>query len=149
MQRYGYLLPVKEILHSEAAPLESSVCRPYPGYLKLNTFPMIQEDEFTDNSGHKFYSRSWIPKEEPVATVYFCHGLGEHTGRYDTLFEKFNEANIRVHSFDSRGYGRTVKLNGQEGDIGGYSMVEKDITAFIDRFPSDTPKILVHSTLDN
>ena len=107
---------------------------------------MIRECEFSDESGHKFYSRSWIPENTPVATVYFCHGLGEHTGRYDALFEKFNEADIQVFSFDSRGYGRTVKLNGREGDIGGYSMIEKDISTFIDQFPSDTPKILVHPT---
>lgn len=50
-----------------------------------------------------------------VATVTFCHGIGEHIKRYDAVFTTFAEAGIAVHSFDQKGFGETGKKNGGLG----------------------------------
>lgn len=104
---------------------------------------MIAEGEFCDETGHRFYTRTWKP-DNPKAVVYFLHGLGEHVGRYDHVFSQFSDAGIMVHAFDSRGYGKTIQLNGRTGDIGGYKILEHDVKAFIAAYPTDLPKFLVH-----
>ena len=33
--------------------------------------------------GKEIYTRLWEDVAEPIGVVQICHGLGEHSGRYD------------------------------------------------------------------
>ena len=67
------------------------------------------------------------------ATVLFIHGLGEHCNRYNHVFEQFIQNGIKVHSFDQRGFGRTVRMNGIHGHNEGFKQVIRDCKAASDR----------------
>ena len=52
-----------------------------------------------------FISRD-IP-ENPRAVLVIVHGLAEHSGRYDYVAEKFQNAGFGVIRFDNRGHGKS------------------------------------------
>jgi acylglycerol lipase len=84
----------------------------------------------------KLYTKTWIPKEEIIATVIFCHGLGEHINRYHEMFEYFSENAIKTTAFDQRGFGHTVRLQGNHGVAGttdGLETTLKDIKIISDK----------------
>jgi acylglycerol lipase len=72
-------------------------------------------EAWVDSKNHKLYTRTWEPIDNVIATVIFVHGLGEHCSRYDEMFTIFAQNGIKVKSFDQRGFGNTVRLNGIHG----------------------------------
>ena len=94
--------------------------------------PVTSKEDWTIAStpSVKLYTKTWIPEEEIIATVIFCHGLGEHINRYDELFTFFAENAIKTTAFDQRGFGHTVRLQGILGVAGttdGLETTLKDI----------------------
>lgn len=68
------------------------------------------------------------------SVLYCVHGLGEHIGRYDRLFQKFNAAGIRVHGFDHRGHGQTYTMNRTtmtKGHLGDLMAAMRDVDALL------------------
>jgi acylglycerol lipase len=59
------------------------------------------------------FTRDWEPAGPPRAVVALVHGLGEHSGRYETLASRFTERGIAVRAVDLRGHGRSP---GPRGD---------------------------------
>lgn len=59
-----------------------------------------------------FYQKD-IP-ENPKAIVIIVHGLCEHSGRYDYVTYKLNEAGFIVYRFDNRGHGQS---GGEQGYV--------------------------------
>ncbi|WP_040482355.1 alpha/beta hydrolase [Luminiphilus syltensis] len=51
--------------------------------------------------------RQWLPAHTPVATLLLLHGLGEHSGRYQALGERFAQRGIAVFALDHRGHGQS------------------------------------------
>jgi alpha-beta hydrolase superfamily lysophospholipase len=86
--------------------------------------------------------------ENPKATVYFHHGLGDHCERYVEVFEQFNKHQIQVHAFDCRGHGQSIQLNPKaiEGHMGAWERQMKDLEIFIESKSSKGSKILVLMT---
>jgi acylglycerol lipase len=76
---------------------------------------MFEKEEWIKAKGVKLYTKQWLPDGEIIATLLFLHGLGEHIGRYNEIFKKFTENGIKVGSFDQRGFGQTVRMNGYHG----------------------------------
>jgi len=105
---------------------------------------MIKEEEIITEDGYRLYTRSWIV-EQPNATIYLHHGFGEHSNRYNLLFEKFGQAGFQVHAFDSRGHGISAKLNPKcpSGHMGTWQNVKADMETFIKHFDSPKDKFLV------
>ncbi|KAJ3306160.1 hypothetical protein HDV03_000394 [Kappamyces sp. JEL0829] len=84
----------------------------------------------------KLYTKTWVPEEEIIATVVFCHGLGEHVNRYDELFDYFAAHGIKTTAFDQRGFGHTVRLQGNHGVAGdkdGLETTIRDVKVISDR----------------
>lgn len=75
----------------------------------------MEKEEWVQAKGVKLYTKQWIPDGDIVATVVFIHGLGEHCNRYNFIFTDFAKKGIKVASFDQRGFGQTVRLNGKHG----------------------------------
>lgn len=63
----------------------------------------------------EIFERTW-PLDGAKAGVVVVHGLAEHSGRYDYVARKLNEAGYAVYAQDVRGHGRSV---GFPGDMGG------------------------------
>jgi acylglycerol lipase len=84
-------------------------------------------ESWVENKNHKLYTRTWTPTDNIIATVLFCHGLGEHCSRYDQMFSIFAENGIKTKAFDQRGFGHTVRLNGFHGYNDGIDSTFSDI----------------------
>lgn len=65
------------------------------------------EGTFTAYDGLTIYHQSWLPDGDVKAAVVLVHGLGEHSGRYEHVALRLNEAGYAVHALDHRGHGRS------------------------------------------
>lgn len=72
------------------------------------------ESTHTARDGSSIYWQEWLPDGEPRAALVLIHGLGEHSGRYPHLAQRFTDRGIAVFSQDNRGHGRTP---GTRGDM--------------------------------
>ncbi|KAJ9065784.1 hypothetical protein DSO57_1015994 [Entomophthora muscae] len=92
----------------------------------------ITDNFFKNNIGVEVFYKVWQPKAAPKAHVVFCHGHGEHVSRYDQIFAKFAESNIKVLAFDQVGCGETGKRVNDIGGAMGEEQVLRDMTFAID-----------------
>ena len=73
-----------------------------------------------------FY-QSWRPVfSEKVLVI--VHGLGEHSGRYQSVVETFTQEGFSVYGYDHRGHGRS---GGQRGHIRRFSELTDDLKHFL------------------
>ncbi len=64
------------------------------------------------------------PVDNPRAAILFCHGLGEHIGRYNVLIEYFNEEGFVCAGSDHLGHGKSP---GKRGDAASYDLFLDEI----------------------
>lgn len=85
--------------------------------------------EFTIQSkdGLKLFALDWSP-ESPKAVVCLVHGLGEHSGRYDHVADRLNQAGYSVLASDLRGHGRS---EGQRGHTPSFEYFMDDIDVLL------------------
>ncbi|KAG0199961.1 hypothetical protein BGX28_006868 [Mortierella sp. GBA30] len=95
--------------------------------------PTSKEEWIKAEDGHEIFTKTWFAIGQPVASIVFVHGLGEHIVRYDHVFEEFNKAGFQVSGFDQRGFGQTGKKSKSLGASGGYDKAIPDITAALKR----------------
>ena len=69
-----------------------------------------------------------FPVEKSKFSILLIHGLGEHSGRYSHVIEKFNKNQISVFTLDTRGHG---KSEGKRGHSPSFSQLMDDIQLFI------------------
>lgn len=62
--------------------------------------------------GLRMYGQAWDPGSDPRAVVCLVHGLGEHSGRYAYVGNKFAEAGYALLAYDIRGHGKSEGLRG-------------------------------------
>jgi acylglycerol lipase len=75
--------------------------------------------------GIQLLTRHW-PAAEPWAVMLIVHGLGEQSGRYEHVGERFAAAGIDTHAYDHRGNGRS---GGRRGDVDRWSRYHDDLEA--------------------
>ena len=63
--------------------------------------------------GAEVYRQQWLPDTDPRGVVCLVHGLGEHSGRYGHLAQRFTDEGFAVFAMDLRGHG---KSSGSRGD---------------------------------
>ncbi len=68
---------------------------------------MSEIETLPARDGTLLLTRRWDPpgNREPWATVLLVHGLGEHSGRWESVGERLAAAGLAVRSFDLRGHG--------------------------------------------
>ena len=94
----------------------------------------------------KLYTKTWLPLQTPKARLVFVHGFSDHCNRYGILFQTLAQQDIKVYSFDQRGWGRSVQAPAQKGLSGPTSQVLQDITTMIKSLPTaekDVPLFLM------
>ena len=57
--------------------------------------------------GVELYWQGWLPSGDPRGVLLICHGMGEHSGRYDTVVETLVPDGWAVYGLDHRGHGRS------------------------------------------
>ncbi|KAF8961334.1 hypothetical protein BGZ46_001372 [Entomortierella lignicola] len=98
-----------------------------------NEVPSSKEEWIVAEDGYEIFTKTWYAVGDPVASVVFVHGFGEHITRYDHVFVEFNRAGIQVSAFDQRGAGETAKRSRSVGETGGYAKAIPDITEALQR----------------
>jgi alpha-beta hydrolase superfamily lysophospholipase len=86
------------------------------------------ESQWTSNNQVKFYVQEWLPDGEIVASITLVHGIGEHSGRYQSMAEYYCSKGISILSYDQRGHGKT---EGKRGHIRSYDIAADDIDHFL------------------
>ncbi|MFK7735983.1 MAG: lysophospholipase [Pirellulaceae bacterium] len=80
------------------------------------------------SEGCKKFVRQWNPPSDPWASVCFCHGLGEHSGRYENLAQAFCREGLKVFAFDQQGHGQSPE---GRGCIESYSAMMDDVESML------------------
>lgn len=51
--------------------------------------------------------QGWLPAEPPSGVLLLCHGVGEHSGRYESVLDVLVPDGWAVYGVDHRGHGRS------------------------------------------
>jgi len=84
---------------------------------------VLRERHFINSRGKKIFSRQWIPDRQVDAFILLLPGYSEHSGRYDTVAKKLNDAGLAVFSIDYEGHGQS---SGLRADIREFSYYVDD-----------------------
>jgi alpha-beta hydrolase superfamily lysophospholipase len=88
----------------------------------------------TAQDGTELRTRHW-PATDPWTSLLLVHGLGEHSGRYEHVGERFSAAAIDTHAFDLRGQGAS---GGRRGDIDHWGRYHDDVAERLDALRADS-----------
>jgi len=66
----------------------------------------VSDTTFKTTDGFTLYECTW-QIEAPKGVVLICHGIAEHSGRYDHVARSLCSAGYNVVSFDLRGHGKS------------------------------------------
>lgn len=83
-----------------------------------------------------YYTISAAP--QPKAIIALIHGLGEHSGRYKHLNQRFIDNEISVFALDLRGHGLS---EGQRGHAPSFEQLWSDIDIFLNKIRHTYPNI--------
>ncbi|KAL5333085.1 Alpha/Beta hydrolase protein [Aspergillus crustosus] len=94
------------------------------------------------SDGLEVFSRVWEPSTAPTAHIAFLHGFSDRCDHYDAFFSLLvAHYPIKVHAWDRRGWGKTVKTKSQNGDIGRTAQVVGEINEALVHIASTIPDI--------
>ncbi len=97
------------------------------------------ETSYTAHDNQKLYLQAWMP-ENPKAGLLLVHGLGEHSGRYGHLVEKWNKLGVAVFTFDGRGHGKSAGVK-PTAYFDSYEEYLKDIDALFAKVKAYLPSM--------
>lgn len=95
------------------------------------TYQIISAD------GTALLIRHW-PAKSAKAVMALVHGLGEHSGRYESLAPDLVEADIAVIALDLRGHGQS---EGKRGVCTAYQLLHEDVTALLTEARAQYPNL--------
>ncbi len=106
-----------------------------------------KELKWSTRDGIPIYGQSWATEQNSAkATICIVHGFGEHSGRYQYVAQKYNDAGYNVIAFDHRGHG---KSGGQRGHTPSYDFLLDDVDILLEQaelnFPNTKKIIHAHS----
>jgi acylglycerol lipase len=87
-----------------------------------------KDGTLTGIGGLQLYYQGWLPDGMPKATVFLCHGLAEHGGRYAHLGEYLAGRGFAMWALDYRGHGRSEGLRGY---VERFDLFAEDMCAFV------------------
>jgi alpha-beta hydrolase superfamily lysophospholipase len=100
----------------------------FPSQL-LGNLVMKHYAETVDGSGHcSLYYQCWYPEESSQAVVVLVHGLGGHSGLFQTVVDYLVPQGYAVYALDLRGHGRSM---GQRGHINSWQEFRADLQRFL------------------
>lgn len=88
----------------------------------------------------KLFTVSVSPSNLYSANLVFIHGYAEYSGRYNWVFQKLNEAGIRVYSYDHRGHGRS---EGARAYVADFKLFIRDMREYMSTLPAFDKPVFV------
>eukprot|EP00049_Salpingoeca_infusionum_P010901 m.187786 g.187786 ORF g.187786 m.187786 type:complete len:293 (-) comp14781_c0_seq1:441-1319(-) len=108
----------------------STALRPWTAKFEEENTVMVNQQ------GIRLHRYEKVPTGEKKALLYFCHGVGEHLGRYHHFFDRLVEAGYVVFAHDLVGHGRS---EGERVRVSHFSVFQHDVIADVvgtrQRFP--------------
>lgn len=98
------------------------------------------EGRFEGHDGASLFRRSWPPAGPARGVIVNLHGLGDHSGLYQTVTEHFTARGFAVHAPDLRGNGRSP---GARGHIGSWREYREDLRRFVALVRGEEPGLPV------
>ena len=89
----------------------------------------------TSDDGMKIFYRHY-PADSERARMVIAHGLGEHSGRYESLVERLLMKSISVWALDHRGHGQS---EGDRGHVLNFDQYLSDLRLCVDLAGEDRP----------
>jgi alpha-beta hydrolase superfamily lysophospholipase len=86
----------------------------------------FRETSLTSRDGTRLHVRTW-PVDQPRIWLAIAHGLGEHSGRYESLARAMSGYRIGCYAVDLRGMGRS---QGRRGHLGRWQDWVEDYACF-------------------
>lgn len=84
----------------------------------------------------KAFVQSWQPDDPSRAAVCIVHGLGEHSGRYESLAKQLVARGLSAYALDQQGHGRSPL---ERGCIESYESMLQDISLFCGWVEAECP----------
>ena len=103
----------------------------------MNDPIQVSETTFKTVDGFTLHEISWL-LDLPKGVVLICHGIAEHSGRYDHVARSICAAGYSVVSFDLRGHG---KSSGKRTYVNRFSDYLDDLGDALARVKSDYPQV--------
>jgi acylglycerol lipase len=100
----------------------------------LATEAIGTDGELTSVDGTRLFYRAWT-RAQATHTFAVVHGLGEHSGRYETFAQAMRRRGMATYAVDLRGHG---KSQGQRGHVDSWSQWTDDVGSFVARVESLT-----------
>jgi len=100
-----------------------------------------EETELRARDGEKLFCRRFGPAGDARSTIVLVHGLGEHSGRYGHVVQRFVERGLEVVTYDHRGHGLS---GGRRGDSPSFEAFLEDLSQVV-AFSESTPFLYGHS----
>ena len=102
-----------------------------------------QEGNFTGADEKNIYYQYWQPENEPKAVLLLVHGIGEHSGRYMNVVNRFIPNNYAVYGFDHIGHGKSEGLRVYIEKFENFTDTIKIYYDMIREWHKDIPIILI------
>lgn len=95
---------------------------------------------FVNKDGLQIFWRCWFPKgEPPKGIVVLCHGLAEHSGRYEAFAASLTESGFGVYALDHQGHGAS---EGDRGHVKRFDDLKQDVLQFTKIVTERHPELL-------
>jgi acylglycerol lipase len=101
-----------------------------------------QHGSTVSSDGTCLFYRYWLPSgdQNPETFVLLLHGIGLHSGRYETTATELNKSGIGVYAVDTRGHGLSC---GKRGFIPTIPKENHDISAMLETIHEAHPQAKV------
>jgi alpha-beta hydrolase superfamily lysophospholipase len=99
------------------------------------------ESHFENKNNQSIYYQYWLPENEPRKILLLCHGLNEHSGRYQHLAEYFTGKGYGIYGFDHIGHG---KSDGTRSYVEDFSTFNDPILIILDKIRISYPDAPVY-----
>ncbi|GAB3941686.1 alpha/beta fold hydrolase [Corynebacterium tapiri] len=111
----------------------------WPGATKTEGWMTSRDPQGTQ----VWYSRNTVPNAR--GTILLIHGLAEHSGRYDYVTYRLNEAGFNVYRLDHRGHGHSAapETNVARGNVDNFAWLIDDMDQLVDQARAESPGKLV------
>ncbi len=97
-----------------------------------------QDGYFENVEQTPIFYQYWSPQQPIKAVMLIVHGLGEHSGRYANLVQRFVPQGFVVYGFDHQGHG---KSSGPKGHIDSFQAYILDLNMMVERVKALYPGV--------
>lgn len=81
---------------------------------------------FTNSRGQQIHFKQWVPQTRHGG-ILFAHGIGEHSGRYESVARFFCDRHIAFYAIDHQGHGQS---DGKRGHVTHFDNYVQDLDTF-------------------